>query len=187
MRFPVSGGTPEQILESPVEATSNFHCPFRPASSCVWSHWEKGQLIFYALDAIQGKGKELAKTKLELPEDLNWSVSSDGSQIAFSSSDQLHEQIRILDMRNGSEHNVQLPHSLYISSLKWAADDDSLFAAAQSTEYLLMRIELNGRYQVLLHEGRNHWLSAPCPSPDGHRLAFGVRTFEANAWLLVNF
>jgi hypothetical protein len=59
----------------------------------------KGQLTFHALDAIQGKGKELAKTKLELPEDLNWSVSSDGSQIAFSSSDQLHEQIRILDMR----------------------------------------------------------------------------------------
>ena len=41
-----------------------FDCPVRPASSCVFSHWEQGQLIFYALDPVQGRGKELARTKL---------------------------------------------------------------------------------------------------------------------------
>jgi Tol biopolymer transport system component/predicted Ser/Thr protein kinase len=187
MRFPVSGGTPEQVLETPVETTTDFHCPSRPAASCALSSWEKGQLIFYALDPVQSRGKELAKTKLGSASDLSWSVSPDGSRIAFSSGDQLREQIRILDLRNGTERNVQLPHFLSIWSIRWAADGGSLFAAAQSTEYLIMKIDLNGKSRVLLNRGRNHWLSAPCPSPDGRRLAFGVRTWETNAWLLENF
>jgi Tol biopolymer transport system component/predicted Ser/Thr protein kinase len=187
MRFPVSGGTPEQVLESPVETISNFHCPSSPASSCVWNRWEQGQLVFYALDSFQGTGKELVRTKLGQAKDLSWSISPDGSQIALCSADQLRGQIRILDIRNGTERIVHLPHSLFIWSLSWAADGSSLFAAAQSTEYLLMRIELDGKSQVLFNGGRNHWLSAPCPSPDGRRLAFGVRTWEANAWLLENF
>jgi eukaryotic-like serine/threonine-protein kinase len=187
MRFPVAGGTPEQVLESRVETASNFHCSSRRTSCCVWSRWDQGQLIFYELDPIHGIGKELTRTKLGQPKDLQWNVSPDGSQIALSSADQLHEQIRIIGTRNGTERDVQLPHSLYVWSLSWAADGNSLLAAAQSTEYLLMRIGLNGKSQVLFNGGRNHWLSAPSPSPDGRRLAFGVRTWEANAWLLENF
>src|SRR5208282_5472090 len=81
MRFPaLGGGSPEQVLEARFDDIAFADCPVRPASSCVFIHWEQGQLIFYAIDPVQGRGKELARTKLGLPTDLYWSVSPEGSR-----------------------------------------------------------------------------------------------------------
>jgi Tol biopolymer transport system component len=67
------------------------------------------------------------------------------------------------------------------------ADGNALFAsAAQSTEYLIVRIELDGKTHVLLNRGRNQWLGSLVPSPDGRYLAFRQQTFENNVWLLEN-
>ena len=187
MRIPVSGGSPEQILEAAVDAPTDFHCPSRGGSSCLLSRWEAGYLIFYALDPVQGRGKEVIKTKLGRPNDLSWNMSADGLHVAITSSDQLHELMRILDVQGSAERNVQLPRGWTIWSLSWAADGNAVFVAAQSTDYLLARIELDGKSQVLLDRGRDHWLSFPTPSPDGRWLAFGFRTWESNAWLVQNF
>jgi hypothetical protein len=35
MRFPVSGGSPEQVLQSRIDDAAGFHCPASPAGSCV--------------------------------------------------------------------------------------------------------------------------------------------------------
>jgi eukaryotic-like serine/threonine-protein kinase len=187
MRFPASGGSPEQILGIPSDAAYDFDCPSLPPSSCVLSRWEKGELIFDALDPVRGQGKELARIKLGFPTDLVWKVSPDGSRIAVSSQDQLSEQVRILDLWKGTERNLQLPHGWYIGVLSWAADGNALFASAQSTDSLIVRIELDGKPRVLLNRGRNQWLSSPCPSPDGRRLAFSQQVFENNASLVENF
>ena len=187
MRFPASGGPPEQVLESPDDPTNDFNCPSLPGGLCVLSRWEQGQLIFDALDPIQGRGKELARTTLGHPNNLNWMVSPDGSRIVIASQDQLSEQIRILDLRKGTERNLQLPHGWLIWSVNWAADSNALFVAAQSNDYLIVRIELDGKTHVLLNRGRHQSVFLPCPSPDGRYLAFSQQTFEDNAWLLENF
>jgi eukaryotic-like serine/threonine-protein kinase len=187
MRLPVAGGSPEQVVEITGDASGNFDCPSRPAGSCAVSRWEKGALIFDALDPVHGRGKELARTALGSPGDLTWAISPDGSAIAIKSSDQLHNQIRILDLRKGTERNLQLPHELAIWTISWAADGKALFAAAQTTGYLIARIELDGKVRVLLDRGRSQWLIYSLPSPDGHHLAFAQQTFETNAWLLENF
>jgi dipeptidyl aminopeptidase/acylaminoacyl peptidase len=188
MRFPALGGSPEQVLEARMADGTAFDCHVRPASSCVFSHWEQGQVIFYALDPVQGRGKELARTKLGSPTDLEWSVSPEGSRIAVASGGQLPEQIRIVDFRNGTERNLQLPHGWYIYTINWTAEGNALFATArQPTGYLIARIELDGKTRVLLNRSRSQWLDSPCPSPDGRHLAFSQQTFESNAWLLENF
>jgi len=105
----------------------------------------------------------------------------------MASRDQLREEIRILDLRNGMERNLQLPHGWRIWSLSWAADSNAMFAAAQLTDYFIVRIELDGKTRELLNRGRNQWLGYPRPSPDGRRLAFSQQTWEDNAWLLENF
>ncbi len=95
MGFPVSGGTPEQVLESPLTPGTDFRCPSRPFRSCALSSWEQGQMIFYTLDPVRGRGKELARTKLASPDELyDWNISADGSRIAAATADQL----RILDL-----------------------------------------------------------------------------------------
>jgi eukaryotic-like serine/threonine-protein kinase len=187
MRFPVSGGSPQQVLAAPLDATIDFRCPLVPASSCLLSRWEQGELIFYALDPVQGQGKDLARTRLANLADIDWSVSVDGLHIAIMSGDQLRGQIRILDVGKGTERNLQLPQGWKIWSLSWAADGSALFVAAQSMDYFLARVDLDGKTHVLLNRGRNQWLGMTRASPDGHRLAFSQQTFEFNAWLLENF
>ncbi len=188
MRFPTSAGSPQQVSEIASDATGDFDCAFRPQSSCVLSRWEKGDLIFDALDPVQGRGKELDRTKLGFPGGLSWSVSPDGSRIAIQSNDQLREQVRILDLQKGAELNLHLPRGLFVFNLSWAADGNALFASAQTgTDFLIVRIELDGKTHVLLNRGRNNFLSNSLPSPDGRHLAFTQQTWETNAWLLENF
>jgi eukaryotic-like serine/threonine-protein kinase len=189
MRIPVAGGSPEKILELHPDWTTYSHCPSR-TGSCVLSRWEKGQLIFYALDPDRGQGKELARTKLALSESGWWSVSPDGLRIAISDKDQLPEQVRILDLRNGTERNLPLPRGWKLWQHNWAADSNALFAGAQfkSTGNMIIRIELDGKTRVLLDGGRSQWLGICCPSsPDGRHLAFSQWTDQSNAWLLENF
>ncbi len=187
MRFPISGGSPEQILEVRKDAATDFHCPARPVSFCVLSRWDQGQLIFYALDPVQGQGKELVRSKMGSPTHLEWSISSDGSDIAVASRDQFRGQLRVLDSRNGAERDIPLPRGWSVSYLGWAADGNALFVAAQTSEYFIARIGLDGTTHTLLDRGRAQWLTYPRPSPDGRYLAFSQRTSESNAWLLENF
>ena len=186
MRYPVSGGSPEQVLEARKEVTTDFHCPARPSSSCVMSRWENGQLVFYALDPIQGLGKELVRSRLGSPTHIEWSLSAEGSCIAVVSQDQLPGQIRLLDSRTDTERSIDLPHGWSTWGLGWAADGKALFVAAQKEGYFIAQIELNGTTRVLL-DRNNQWLSYPRPSPNGRYLAFSQRTVESNAWLLENF
>ena len=190
MRLPIGGGSPEKILEAgeagPDSAT-NFHCPARSTSQCVLSRWQEGVLLFFTLDPAQGPGTEIAETKLDAPGMLEWSISPDGSRIAVANKDQLHEQIRVLDARNGTESNIQLPHGWKVWNLNWTSDGSAILAAVQTTGYFIARIELDGKTHVLVDRGRAQWLSYPCPSPAGRYLAFSQRTFESNVWLLENF
>ncbi len=99
MRAPAAGGTPQQILEFPSDNTTYIHCPSRPGSSCLLSRMENDQLTFYAFDAMNGQGKALAKTHLQSPKFLTWSISQDGTRIVLASDDFLPGQVRILDLR----------------------------------------------------------------------------------------
>jgi serine/threonine protein kinase/Tol biopolymer transport system component len=186
MRFPASGGSPEQVLEAPVDPMVAFGCPSRPSSSCVISRGERGQLIFYALDPVQGQGKEIIRTKLEQANDLEWHISPDGSHIAIASWNRLREQIRILDLQNGTERNLALPKQWEITGLSWAADQKALFAGAASTKFLIARIDLDGNTHVLL-DRMGVWLGGPYSSPDARHLAYFQQTSDDNLWLLKNF
>jgi eukaryotic-like serine/threonine-protein kinase len=186
MRFPASGGSPEQVLEAPSDPMVDFGCSSRPSSSCVISRGEQGQLVFYALDPIQGQGKEIIRTKLGQANDVQWRISPDGSHIAIASSSQLREQIRILDLQNGTERNLSLPKGWDITTLSWAADGKALFASGFSSKALLARIDLDGKTHVLL-EPASAWVSGPISSPDARHLAYFQGTVDNNYWLLENF
>ena len=189
MRLPMSGGTPEQVLTAPVDTVTSFDCPSQSGASCIFSRWENGNLIFNALNPLKGLERELIRTKLKQPNDLNWCVSSDGSGLAIASFDQLRGQILLIDLQKKSQRILPIPSGWQIWSLSWRADAKALYAAAQSqsTGYFLVRIEVNGKTSVLLNRGRSQWLSTPVPSPNGRHLAFTQQTFETNAWLVENF
>lgn len=146
-------------------------------------------MIFYLLDPVKGRGRELARTTLAQPDtDVDWSVSTDGRHIAISTPLLLPEQVRILDLPNGKERIVALPKGWSIWSMTWSANNESLFLAAQAKDgYFLTRLELDGRFRVLFDRGRNQWLGRVTPAPDGRRLAFAQQSFQSNAWLVEDF
>jgi serine/threonine protein kinase/Tol biopolymer transport system component len=188
IRIPTSGGRPEQVLEVQDDDAS-FDCPVRPGSFCVLTHWDQGQLILYTLDAVQGRGKELTRTKLGSPHYVNWSVSPEGLQVAVVIKDQQPEQLRIVDLRNGTERSLPVPPHWGVWDLSWTADGNALFAAGRwrSKTYFIARIDLDGKTRVLLNRGKDQVIDSPCLSPDGRHLAFSQRTVEAIASLLESF
>jgi len=186
MRFPVSGGLPEQVLEVPGDPLLCIACPSRPSSSCVVSRSEKGQFIVYALDPQQGQGKELIRTKFSQTSDMSWSISRDGYRIVMGSWAQLRDKVRILNLRNGTERDLQLPKGWYITGLDWAQDGDAVYATAAPSGYLIARVDLDGKTRVL-HEIKSGFLYSPSLSPDGQHLAYSQGTSENNVWLLENF
>jgi Tol biopolymer transport system component len=190
MRLPSSGGPPEQVLEVPADdVAAKLHCSPRSGGICVLSRSGSGELFFYEVDPAHGQGKQLAKTKLSVPAilDDSWVVSADGARIAMVGGGELRGKIRVLDLKQGTERNLQLPNDWYIYDLCWTADGKALLAAAQTTSYFLARVELDGKSRLLLDRGRNGWLGWPVLSPDGRHLAFHQLTFDSNAWLLENF
>ena len=118
--------------------------------------------------------------------DLQWSISSDGSHIAIASRAQLREQIRILDLQNGTERNLSLPKEWSIYGFSWAADGKALFASVDLTEFLISRIDLDGNTHVLFKRDVP-WIGGPISSPDGRHLAYFLGTADDNYWLLENF
>ena len=179
MRTPLAGGAAEQILETPWDLTTGLDCPTHPDASCLFSRKEKDELVFYALDPLRGVGKEIGRTRE--PVGLAWAISRDGARVAISDDTGL----RLIDLRNGAEH--ELPLRGLVWSVCWSPDGKALFAAMQSGDYLLVRMDLDGKTRVLLNRGRNQWLTNAAVSPDGRYLAFTQQSWDTNSWLLENF
>ena len=174
MRLPASGGSPEQVLEAPAPQRVFFDCPSRPDGSCVFSRWDRGEVVFTALDPLHGLGKQLARTDGSFP----WAVSPDGTRIAYASA----TGPRAIDLRDGAVRSLHPP--MGITSLSWAADGAALFA---TVGYSIVRLELNGKTRVLFDSWRDHYIENVRASPNGRYLAFSRQTFESNIWLLQNF
>ena len=187
MRFPSMGGSPQEVLEARLDDASSFHCPSIASSSCVYSRWENNELLFYALDPLRGRSKEIARTSVAWSTLLNWSLSRDGTHIAISSLDRLPEQIRMLDLQGHTERNLSMPHGWSVLLTSWASDGRAIFAQIAFSQSFLARIDLNGNAQVLLDRGRGQWLNTPCASPDGRHLAFSQQIIDSNVWMMENF
>ena len=187
MRVSSAGGTPERIFESQPDETTYFHCPSHSGSSCVLSLWEKDQLSFYEFDPVKGQGKELARTHLEKPKNMAWSISPSGSQIAMASRDSLKGQIRVVDLHEGGEKNIPLPKGWVVFDTCWTSDGVAILLSRFTTDTAIARIELDGKTTVLRQGGKGQFFYSPLESPDGRYLAYGEQGWNSNVWLLENF
>ncbi|MFZ0463838.1 MAG: protein kinase [Candidatus Acidiferrales bacterium] len=185
MKLPVSGGTPGMVFETTPMPMESFECPRAPATSCVLSRPEHGQLVFYAVDMDHGLGKKLASTEISNAHEILSDLTVDGTQVAISS-DQLTGKIRFLDLITHSQRDLALPSGITIRNFSWAADGKSLIAATlQGERYHLVEIKLDGTIHLLWDAGK-HELDSLTASPNGRYLAFAYRTLENNVWLLDN-
>ena len=182
MRIPMQGGAPEEVpIGGPLD---EFRCALQTGKRCVLRTTVRGEYyIYYDLDPVRGKGRELARTKWT-PEFLgDWDVSPDGTQVAIPDHDSEEPRIRVIALeprRNEArEHEVVVPGQLDIHGLVWAANGLGWFVSVRTTfDYRMIYVYPDGHFYPL--GDIQGWA---VPSPNGQRVAFWNHTVATNAWL----
>jgi len=183
MRVPVDGGTPAEVPIGGV--LDEFRCALGPGTRCVLRTTVPGEYrAYYDLDPLQGKGRELARTKWSIEVLGDWDVSPDGKYVAIPNHDWHTAQIRVIALEPGphepSERQVTLAGLTDLSGLVWAADGRAWFVSVNTAiGNRLFYVFLDGRFTSL--GDIQGWA---VPSPDGHRVAFLDRIIATNAWMI---
>jgi Tol biopolymer transport system component len=188
MRAPISGGPPEFIAA--VDPSAEFYCARLPATRCVLSERHRGELAFYALDPLKGRGPELLRIDAKPLADPcdTWDLAPDGSRIAVIAPDEQQARIRVFPLAGGSPRDVSVAGQSRLCLLRWAADGKGWFAwslsAAASTH---IHVDLQGRSYLLRQQASVPGLTWSVPSPDGRHLAFVEWNSISNVWMLEGF
>ena len=184
MRLPVTGGSPEKILEALNSDDVSFQCSHLAQSGCVLSKPESGKLALYSLDPIQGLGRQVHALDF-VP--AYWALSPDGSHLAITTAAR-DPQLMLVSLVNLARKTLAVAPGWAIRDVAWESDGKSLFAVGvHDRSNSILKIELDGQTHVLLDRGKNHAAHFLQPSPDGQHLAFSEYTWESNDWLLENF
>ena len=191
MRVPVSGGTPELVLEG--RGIGFPLCAHSPAGSCVMSEPspDQEQIVFSALDPLKGRGREITRLNKKLAESSSWDLSPDGSQFAIMQSDIEDEPIKILSLSGGKTREFNVKGWKGLDGLVWTADGKGLLVsyAPNPPGGALLRVDFDGNAQVIWEKkgtDTDIWPGAT-PSPNGRYLAMQGFPWASNLWVLENF
>jgi Tol biopolymer transport system component/predicted Ser/Thr protein kinase len=186
MRAPISGGPSEFIAE--VDPSADFYCARLPATRCVLSERHRGELAFYALDPLKGRGPELLRIDAKPLADPcdSWDLAPDGSMIAMIAPDEQQSRIRVFPLAGGSPRDVSVAGSSRLCFLRWAADGKGWFAWNSAAAQTHVHVDLQGR-SYLLRQQAGTLLTWSVPSPDGRHLAFREWNSINNVWMLEGF
>ncbi|MBV9223432.1 MAG: protein kinase [Acidobacteriaceae bacterium] len=183
MRVPVDGGTPQEV---PIGGRlDEFRCALGPSKGCVLrTTVGREYYVFYELDPIRGKGRELARTKWIPNVTEDWDVSPDGTQVAIPNHDSREARIRLVNLQPDStrtaEREVILPELADLNGVVWSASGHGWFVSVNMTVgKRLLYVYPNGSFRPL--GDIPGWA---VPSPDGRRVAFVNTITATNAWLI---
>ena len=193
MRVPLSGGSPEFLLDlGPLfEDIACANLP--PSTLCVVAKFDSKGLAFATFDLSTRQSREL--TKVENAGD--WDAFHDGSGIAVLIKDQGKNLIRIVRSSGETEREFNIDQS-GIDGIYCASDGKGLYLTALSIDRAQPGIstmyytDLRGEVRVLWQEKGTfpvHSSFVPIqPSPDGRYLAMSEpKTTAHDAWLLEDF
>jgi eukaryotic-like serine/threonine-protein kinase len=161
-----------------------WRCPLVSGTNCVLRQTDGHQtFIFYLLDPVRGKGRELARSKYTPTIYGDWALSPDGAVAAIPNHDAQSPSIRLVRLDGtGGETEIKIRQAFQLWGICWAPDSKGFFAEARTAaQHWLEYIRLSGEVHVLRETTGNTW---GVPSPDGKKLAFVDTTRERNvfAW-----
>lgn len=183
MRVPVEGGTPREVpIGGPLD---EFRCALARGKRCVLrTTVGREYYVYYDLDPVSGKGRELARTKW-IPGILgDWDISPDGKYVALPNHDSRDARIRMVVLEPAPnqtrEREILLPGLTNLRGLVWAAGGEAWFVSVDTTVgNRLFYVYLDGRYRS--SGDIQGWA---VPSPDGRHVAFMDRIIASNAWAI---
>jgi DNA-binding winged helix-turn-helix (wHTH) protein/Tol biopolymer transport system component len=161
-----------------------WRCPLVSGTNCVLRQTDGHQMfIFYLLDPVTGKGRELARSTYTPTIYGDWALSPDGAVAAIPNHDAQSPSIRLVRLDGtGGESEIKIHQASQLWGICWAPDSKGFFAEARTAgQHWLEYIRLSGEVHMLRETTGNTW---GVPSPDGKKLAFVDTTIERNvfAW-----
>lgn len=180
-RIPASGGRIEQVpTHGKIE---EFHCSASAAGRCVVREAVMNEeLVYYALDPVQGMGEELGRTAWQPNRLGDWGLSADGWMVAAASHDTLHPHIRLVRLRTKPTEvrEIALQGHGTVLGASWAPDGQSLFVECRTESgFELVSLGLDGHAKLLRKSFILIWA---VPSRDGKRVAFPDLTLNSSVW-----
>ena len=194
MRVPLGGGPPQPVPTGPQLVPTGpfdeFRCALTPGKRCILRTIQNRQYVYWDLDPVRGRGKELARTAWTPSILGDWALSADGAEAAMPNHDPRQARVLLIDLDAPPGHaqatsELQVPGLGGLLGLVADAQGDGWFASATSSRGVkLLHIDRNGRFQLLRECPSSTW---GVPSPNGQRLAFVDQTAFSNFWSIKLF
>jgi serine/threonine protein kinase/Tol biopolymer transport system component len=185
LRVPVSGGSPEVILD--VAGPAWVRCASSGSRICVLSEAVGKEEVFSAVEPLRGRLEQLTKIETQGPDSAIWSLSPDGSRIALVEN-ATGDSVQIMDLQSKLVRVIHpTPPQSGLQVPAWSANGKNvLLSAFPKGKGELLEMDEAGHTRLLL-ERPNVWIGNPLPSPDGKHLAYISAAMESNVTLLENF
>jgi Tol biopolymer transport system component len=186
MRVPVSGGSPQFVLETRNATVSrgNFNCSRSPANVCVLREASSDQkrLMLLAFDPYTGTQKMLRSIDPE----FDGMLSPDGTIYAGPAGGQVDSRIRFLSLTGGPDREITVNGWPNLASLDWSADGKGFYSGSVSPEgSTLLYLDLHGTPHVVWRS-RETIFCFGLPSPDNRHLAIASRVNNSSVWTIEN-
>jgi len=178
MRMPSAGGAPQAVFDRPL--VGGIYCAI-PAHVCVLVEFQSDEMAVYSFDREKGRGAELGRIKIGIRHQLD--LSPDGTRVAVISDN----RIRILELASRRTEGVSPPGWKRFGRFSWAPDGKGLYAVGGAPgRTVIFHMDFQGHVWPL-YEVADEFDAHVAPSPDGRRLALGLRTSTRNAWMVEGF
>jgi len=180
---PAGGGQPRQLFTT--GNIDEFHCSASFNGACVMRETVNNkEFVFYALDPVQGMGRELARTNWNSTFTGDWSISPDGATVAMADHDPDHPAFRLIPLSpDGNTRVSTIPVRGFgvVLQSTWAAGGKGFYVETQTaTGYDLVYMDRSGHAKLLRTSPTLIW---GIPSRDGKKLAFPGLTTRGNVWV----
>jgi Tol biopolymer transport system component len=185
MRVAITGGSPELVFTARIEEWPR--CARLPSSLCAIAERtsDRKQIVFTALDPVNGRGRELARFNADVKKSYHWDLSPDGTRIALLK----HRggTVHILSLNGAAAQQITSKKVNTLSSVVWTADGKGFFVSSYTARGAdMLHMDLQGNTRLLWeHPGGIDIYGVP--SPDGKHLAMRGWNVEGNMWLMENF
>jgi len=195
MRMALSGGPPQLVMER--DGMNNQQCARAPATLCLLSELDQKGERFFSFDPLKGTTREIPQLTIEGVDysTYNWSLSPDGRSLVTSSKERTYTSlspdvpaIKVTSLSDFSSRTLPVPGWSGITSVDWAADGKSIWAAAHTTDntWAMLNIDLNGHTRPMLRETKM-MVGWAIPSIDGRHVAVWEASGNSNVWMLEKF
>lgn len=183
LRVSVTGGAPQRIMRTPMYDTPR--CSQAPARLCAIAVLEKDELTFTAFDPLGGRGRDLARLKVDDTDKFyTWALSPDGTRIAVLKRG--GATVHILNLLTQQDQEIVVKGWSGFAALDWTSNGKGLFISSQKSGSVLLKTDLRGNARVLW-EPKGDQMPWAVSSPDGRHVALPGYVFSSNIWSMQDF